>query len=1221
MDKWVFEGYSITDNTTLYAKWIINNYTVTYTDAFELPEATESFTVLDSFEVPNPTRVGYDFVGWIRGEEDTPEKDVTVEAGEAENIVFTAVWTPVKYGITYDTAGGSLEDVSISEYDIEKSFTVTDIPTRVGYDFVGWEYKIGEAVGTEFSPEIPVGTIGDITFTAVWEHIKYTIKYEMNGGSFSEFATTKYYIDSEDITIPTPERLGYTFLGWTLEDSDEPKAEFIIPKGSLGDKTCEANWEIIHYNVTYDFAGGEPSGVCPETYTVLDSFTVGVPSKYGYDFLRFACNGEPLERGAAVIKEGTVGDLAFSVDWSPQRFFIEYDPVYGKLPEDAVKKYDFETEDFTLPIPTRLGYEFTGWTGEGITEPTVSVTVPKGTLGNMSFVANWEIIHYNITYELNSGEVAEENPNSYTVIDSFTLINPTKRGYTFLAWEYNLGGADITENNVTIPIGIARDIHFEAIFELTEYSISYELGGGEIGEGRVDSYNMKSEDITLPTPTRLGYEFAGWIGEGITDPVRELVISKNSVGDRTYTASWTIIAYSITQHLDGGTLEEPLPTSFTVLDLPITLPNAIKEDNYFIGWYTDSGYTNSITRITECENIELYLGFTVGTLEGMEFSVLDGGNYAVSSYTGNVKTVLVPYLYNGKPVTEISANAFEGNSVQKITLSERITKIGDRAFLNCTSLTDVNFSTGLESIGEYAFQRCTALSSVELPEGLNSLPYGAFYRCTKLSSVSLPSTLERIGSYAFYDIRTLRYITLPEGLLYIDNGAFQYTGLSNIHIPKSTLYIGDSVFYGTYVNSVTFENGSKIAGIGHIDNTVISRLLPGSTKYESGYYIGSEENPYLVHIDVDGTVSSAAIHTDTAIIMGFADQKKIKSVTVPTGVRGIGSRAFYGCTALETLVIEGGVLTICTDAFSGCTALADVSIGEGLIYMGDRAFYECTELYSIEIPESHCVFGGNWKPNTLGNIIRENKIYKYSSSSAGTGYIWDMHSVEVSGNLKSSALTFSDVESFSYGYYDGYAVFAGCGKFAGGEFTVPETLYGIPITAVINLAGDDNDKITALNVPSSVSNLGTALSGCSFETFYLPESIKGALPPHMFSGFEVDEIVLHNGITDIGSAFSNSKIKRITIPESVRSIDEMAFSGCNNLEYVILPSTLRNIGGCAFLNGYIIDVFYNGNATDYERVSKVSDSLSGAKLYYYSETAPTESGNFWHYVGDVPTKW
>ncbi len=146
---------------------------------------------------------------------------------------------------------------------------------------------------------------------------------------------------------------------------------------------------------------------------------------------------------------------------------------------------------------------------------------------------------------------------------------------------------------------------------------------------------------------------------------------------------------------NGGTPEYDVPTSFTVLDLPITLPSTEKADSYFIGWYTDSGYTDSTTQITECEDIELYLGFTVETLSGMEFTELDGGSYAISAYTGNESQVLIPYLYNGKPVTEISANAFEGNSIRKITLSERITKIGESAFSNCTSLTEVKFSTGV----------------------------------------------------------------------------------------------------------------------------------------------------------------------------------------------------------------------------------------------------------------------------------------------------------------------------------------------------------------------------------------------------------------------------------------------------------------------------------------------------------------------------------------------
>ena len=403
------------------------------------------------------------------------------------------------YTVTMDTAGG--DPIRPIQYTVESEAFQLPTPVRTGYIFLGWT---GEGI-TEPQEiiEIPQGSTGDRTYTANWQVIEYTITLlEMDGAGTSEALV---YTVEQPVTLPTPTREGYAFLGWTVNSDMAPQLTVVLPQGSIGNRTYTANWELTEYNITMDLNGG--SGETALLYTVID-------------------------------------------------------------------------DEFALPTPTRNGYEFVGWTGEGITTPQTSVKIPKGSTGDKAYTANWKVIEYTITLDTNGGP--NVSPIKYTVEDSFTLPYPLRPGYEFAGWTLD-GSGMLPATTLIIYYGTTGDLHYKAEWRLAEYTITLDLNGGS-GQEKV-IYTITDEDFELPTPTRNGYEFVGWTGERITTPQTSVKIPKGSTGNKAYTANWKVIRYTITLVTNGGAVIASI--RYTVED-SVTLPIPPERPGYeFAGWVLD----------------------------------------------------------------------------------------------------------------------------------------------------------------------------------------------------------------------------------------------------------------------------------------------------------------------------------------------------------------------------------------------------------------------------------------------------------------------------------------------------------------------------------------------------------------------------------------------------------------------------------------------------------
>ena len=402
----------------------------------------------------------------------------------------------------------------------------------------------------------------------------YTVTMDTAGGD--PIRPIQYTVESEAFLLPTPVRTGYIFLGWTGEGITEPQKTMEIPQGSTGDRTYTANWQVIEYTVTLDVSGGDP--LDPITYTVETPVILPTPTSTGYMFLGWTGEGETTPQPTVVLPKGTTGDKIYFANWEVNIYAITLDTSGGNALDNI--RYTVKSDPIILPTPTRNGYEFGGWTGEGITTPQTEVIIPTGSTGNKAYTANWKVIEYTITLDTNGGSAV--SPIKYTVEDSFTLPNLLRTGYEFAGWTLD-GSGMIPAMPLIIYHGTTGDLRYKAEWRLAEYTITMDLNGDSGQEKMV--YTMTDEDFELPTPTRNGYEFGGWTGEGIIMPQLNVTIPTGSTGNKAYTANWKVIEYTITLVTNGGPVIASIP--YTVED-SVTLPIPPERSGYeFSGWVLD----------------------------------------------------------------------------------------------------------------------------------------------------------------------------------------------------------------------------------------------------------------------------------------------------------------------------------------------------------------------------------------------------------------------------------------------------------------------------------------------------------------------------------------------------------------------------------------------------------------------------------------------------------
>ena len=419
------------------------------------------------------------------------------------------------------------------------------------------------------------------------------------------------FVREKDLTFTATPASGYELTGFTANGTAKEVTagnapSDVVISNLLEDQTVLATFTPIIYTITYSnlLDGALPDGKSnPATYTVEDNaITLVNPVRTGYNFKGWTGTGLESATMTVVIPVSSTGNREYTATWEPIVYTLTYDLAGGALAdgESNPATYTIESDAITLVNPTRKGYDFAGWTGTGLTEATMTVTIAKGSTENRSYKATWTPITYTISYDLDGGALAdgESNPATYTIeSDAITLVNPTRKGYDFAGWT----GTGLTEATMTVTIakGSTENRSYKATWTPITYTISYDLDGGALagGESNPATYTIESDAITLVNPTRKGYNFAGWTGTGLSEPTKTVTIAKGSTENRSYTATWTVITYTISYDLAGGTVAIANPEEYTIETTTFTLNNPTREGYSFDGW-TGTDFTEPTKTLT-----------------------------------------------------------------------------------------------------------------------------------------------------------------------------------------------------------------------------------------------------------------------------------------------------------------------------------------------------------------------------------------------------------------------------------------------------------------------------------------------------------------------------------------------------------------------------------------------------------------------------------------------
>ena len=289
-------GGAETGNKEYWAKWEINQYTITFdtNGGSEIAPITQDYGT--EITVPaDPTRKGYIFKGW--------DKEIP-ETMPADNITVKAQWEINQYTITFDTNGGS--EITPITQDYGTAITAPADPTRKGYTFKGWDKEIPETMPAD-----------NITVKAQWGINQYTITFDTNGGSEIAPITQDY---GTAITAPdNPTRKGYTFKGWDKEIPETMPAENITITARWKDTEKPTGELIIGTNKWNEFLNKLTFGIF---FKDTQEVTINAVDNSGVVFVSYLVTDKELSEAELNSLVFRAYDEPFSID--PNGEYIVY---------------------------------------------------------------------------------------------------------------------------------------------------------------------------------------------------------------------------------------------------------------------------------------------------------------------------------------------------------------------------------------------------------------------------------------------------------------------------------------------------------------------------------------------------------------------------------------------------------------------------------------------------------------------------------------------------------------------------------------------------------------------------------------------------------------------------------------------------------------------------------------------------------------------------------
>lgn len=447
------------------------------------------------------------------------------------------------------------------------------------------------------------------------------------------------------------------------------------------------------------------------------------------------------------------------------------------------------------------------------------------------------------------------------------------------------------------------------------------------------------------------------------------------------------------------------------------------------------------------------------------------------NWTNYASYIEEEYSYENINGVGIKITKYNGN-LQSVTIpdvidSKNVVEIGDSAFENNTSVWNITLPSTLTSIGNNAFSGCTSLKHMIIPERVESIGNNAFDGCAILQGIQFKSENPptTIGTDCFANLAATAKLVVP---------------------------LSSKVNYQTVFSSVVEEFDVASSG-----------GSCGITKY-NGF-----ESDVIIPNAISGMSVTEIKGADLVESGAFYGNENVKKVTIPSSVTVIGNYAFTTCFNLEEIILVGtpGLETIGKHAFWGCTQLSTITWPASLTTIGEGAFLGCEKLTAIEIPQNVTSIG----INAFGGCIGISSITVAASNAK---YI-----------SQDNCLIDTDTNK----------LILGCTSLE--EMTIPTT-----VTIIGENAFAGNRNICTLTLSDNVETIES----------------------NAFSDMQgLSSINLGSGVIELGGfVFSNcTNLRSITIVATAPpTINNDTFNGLTDITEIYVPSELVEIYKNAWAN-------------------------------------------------------
>ena len=846
---------------------------------------------------------------------------------------------------------------------------------------------------------------------------------------------------------------------------------------------------------------------------------------------------------------------------------------------------------------------------------------------NMDLYADFTYNQYTISFV---DEKYNHSVDSISVTYDKTYNLPTisQVGNRFIGWQY--GDSDIWNNQGVYRL--PKNITLNAVWEANTYTASFDPNGGTLD---VTSLEIAYDTLyMLPTPTRTNYIFLGWYDGDVR-------VSSSAtwkyIENKVFTARWTNVSSTYVFDPGDGSCDIVSMVIGWEDEYELPTPNC-PAGMQFDGWYFDGHYMPQ-TGIWTYSN-------SGGTLqayycnENLQFS-----NNTISNCVSKASShIIIPTFFHGVKITSIGHFAFyDYSSLTSITIPDSVTTIGNYAFCNCSKLTSITIPDSVTTIGESAFNNCSKLTSITIPNSVTTIGGGAFYGCSSLTSIVIPDSVATIGDSAFSSCSSLTsitvssnntsyssidgvlysknqtrltccpagkiLITIPDSVTTIGDSAFKNcSSLTSITIPDSVTSIGDYAFYGcSSLTSITIPDSVTTIGDSAFSScsSLTSIIIPNSVTSIGGYAF--RDCSSLTSIMIGNGVTTIESHV-------FRDCSKLTSITIPDSVTTIGESAFKNCSSLASIIIPDSVASIGINAFYGCSSLTSVTIGSHATDIKSSAFTGCSSLTSINVSSY------NFRYSSIDGVLYSKDQTRLICCPEG----------KISITIPDSVTSIGDYAFCNCSKLTSITIPNSVTTIGGGAFENCSSLTSIIIPDSVTSIGDyafrDCSSLTSIMIGNGVTTIGDwAFYNCSkLTSITIPNSVTTIGGGAFYGCSSLTSIIIPNSVTTIEShVFRDcSKLTSITIPDSVTSIGDSAFSSCSSLTSITIPNSVTSIGDWVFYDcSSLTSIFYNGTIEQLNNSGIESKLPYTATIYFYSESEPSNSDNYWHYVDGIPTVW